>query len=172
MPENNDKDIWDAYAKSVKPIRRAKKTRAVMPVKKPAAAHPAKINSPSPNKEVHSRKAEQPPALLFDRRAERRLKQGDIEVDARLDLHGMRQDEAHEALNAFIARQVKTGHRTLLVITGKGRNGSGVLRSNLAGWLAVSSHESHILALRPAAIRHGGEGAFYVLLKKRKSRHE
>jgi DNA-nicking Smr family endonuclease len=162
MPENSDDEVWAAYTKAVKPIRGEKKIRVSPPTKK----GPKTSGLPS-KKEPLPHNPKQLPAPLFDRRMERRLRQGEVEIDARLDLHGMRQDEAYSALGEFIARQVKAGHRTLLVITGKGRNGPGVLRSSLAGWLAASPQASQILALRPASIRHGGDGAFYVILKRR-----
>jgi DNA-nicking Smr family endonuclease len=104
----------------------------------------------------------------LDHAIERRLRQGSIAIKARLDLHGMRQDEAHGALESFMTRHAKAGHRSLLIITGKGRGGEGVLRSSLEGWLATLPEAGQILALRPAALKHGGTGAFYVLLRRRK----
>lgn len=104
----------------------------------------------------------------LDRNIERRLRQGETPIDARIDLHGMRQNEARQALDDFITRQAKAGRRCLLVITGKGRGGEGVLRASLDSWLAASSEAARILALRPAALKHGGAGAFYVLLRRGK----
>jgi len=113
--------------------------------------------------------------VLFDRRMERKLRAGEIRLDARLDLHGMTQKEAYAAVGAFIATQAKTGARILLVITGKGRGsqdeagrrGDGVLKSSLRDWLANMPDAARILAVRPAAIKHGGAGAFYVILGRK-----
>ncbi|HUY68235.1 MAG TPA: Smr/MutS family protein [Alphaproteobacteria bacterium] len=104
----------------------------------------------------------------LDKSLERRLRAGDVAIGARLDLHGMTQREAHCALEDFLERQVAAGKRVLLVITGKGRMGGGVLRARLAGWLAASPCATHIRGVRSAAPKHGGAGAFYVLLGKRK----
>lgn len=169
MPEIDDKKIWAAYAQTVKPISGKKK------MGKPQASAPKPLSRAVGEGAARSTAGEgkvAKPPISFDRRTERRLREGAIEIDARLDLHGMRQDEAYGALNAFIARQIKAGHRCLLIITGKGRAGTGVLRTKLADWLAASQHAAQILALRPAALRHGGAGAFYVILKKGKSRDE
>jgi DNA-nicking Smr family endonuclease len=103
----------------------------------------------------------------FDRRIERSLRLGKIEIEARIDLHGMTQEKAYAALENFMATQAKRGHRHLLIITGKGKNKEGTLRSNLPHWLQSLPETPQILTLRPAAPKHGGEGAFYVMLKKK-----
>ena len=104
--------------------------------------------------------------VLFDRRTEQRFRDGAIRIEARIDLHGMRQDAAYAALAVFLAAQVAAGRRKLLIITGQGRGKAGVLRSNLPGWLETLAAARHIIDLRPAAPRHGGDGAFYVWLRK------
>lgn len=107
----------------------------------------------------------------LDRDAERDVRQGNIDIDARIDLHGMTQAEAFDALTHFMAAQVKMGRRNLLIITGKGKDMQGVLRTNLPHWLETLPEARHIRALRPAAPQHGGHGAFYVLLKKKKTKN-
>ena len=102
----------------------------------------------------------------LERNREKALRQGDVEIEARLDLHGMTQAEAFDALTTFMHRQVAAGKRHLLIITGKGKDGMGVLRQNLGGWLRQLPEASAILAVRPAAPKHGGEGAVYVLLRR------
>ncbi len=106
--------------------------------------------------------------LPLDRRREKALRQGDIALDGQLDLHGLTQDAAYTALAAFMRRQVREGARYLLVITGKGREGEGVLRRSFKDWLADLPERGSILAVRPAAPKHGGEGAFYVLLRRQR----
>jgi DNA-nicking Smr family endonuclease len=171
MPKTDDKDIWAAYARGVKPLGKRKKPGLPLEPEKETVPHKKtqKKTNPPEKKPPAVPPAPKAGPVTFDRRIEKNLRQGDIEIDARLDLHGMRQEEAHRALGDFIGQQVKAHCRCLLIITGKGRDGAGVLRSNLAGWLAASSHATRILALRPAAIRHGGAGAFYVLLKRPKN---
>jgi DNA-nicking Smr family endonuclease len=102
----------------------------------------------------------------LDRRSAQRLKRGQTAIEARLDLHGMTQAEAHRALLAFIARARGDGLRAVLVITGKG--GEGVLRASVPRWLAEPRVRAMILAIEEAQPRHGGAGAKYVLLRKKR----
>lgn len=96
------------------------------------------------------------------------MRDGTLRLDARIDLHGMTQSEAHAALEKFIDAQVKKGARHLLIITGKGKLGGGVLRTNLKLWLKILPGADEILRVAQASIKHGGSGAFYVILKKKK----
>jgi len=91
-----------------------------------------------------------------------------MQIEARLDLHGMTQAEAHQALHAFIERQARLGARCLLVITGKGRGGDGVLRAALPGWLNAGPIRAKVLAIFPAQPKDGGSGAVYVYLKRQR----
>lgn len=102
----------------------------------------------------------------LDLRVERNLSLGDVVIEARLDLHGKTEEEAHEALNAFIEKQQKLNRRLVLVITGRGREGEAVLRTNVPRWCDVAPLYDKILAIRTAAPHHGGDGALYVLLRR------
>jgi DNA-nicking Smr family endonuclease len=99
-----------------------------------------------------------------------RLKRGQVNVEARIDLHGMDQRAAFAALMGFIETSSRTGRRSLLVITGKGAisAGGGVLRRNAPNWLMASPLAGRILTIQPANTRHGGDGAFYVLLRRKR----
>ncbi|WP_397413648.1 Smr/MutS family protein [Phenylobacterium sp.] len=89
------------------------------------------------------------------------------EIGARLDLHGLTQDRARTDLEAFLGRAWTEGWRAVLVITGKGVQGDGVLRRRTPEWLGAP-HLAHIVAgVSPAHRRHGGEGALYVALKRK-----
>jgi len=89
-------------------------------------------------------------------------------IEARLDLHGMTQDEAHRALARFIARAQDDDRRAVLVITGKGGPGrEGVLRRAVPRWLAEPPCRARVLAVETAQPRDGGAGALYVLLRRR-----
>jgi DNA-nicking Smr family endonuclease len=103
-----------------------------------------------------------------DRATEERLRRGRIAIDGRIDLHGMTQAEAFGALLGFVENSARAGRRALLVITGKGAvgQGGGVLRRNVPGWLASSPLARRILTVTPAHARHGGDGAYYVLLRR------
>lgn len=142
-----------------------------------------------------SASAKAPPLADFDRKKARHIGAGRIEIDARIDLHGLRQSEAHAALRRFILTSHGRGCRWVLVITGKGaplsqsrepdddggawwRRGlatlgygsegeRGVLRRNVPRWLSEPELRSFIVSYTTAAVRHGGDGALYVHLRSR-----
>jgi len=107
--------------------------------------------------------------MPIDRRLKQRLARGQIEIDARLDLHGRTLSEAHAALLRFLHRAQGEGARTVLVITGKGGDlsaGRGVLRRQVPLWLALPELRAHVLAVEEAHAAHGGGGALYVRLRR------
>jgi DNA-nicking Smr family endonuclease len=106
-----------------------------------------------------------------DRGTVERLKRGQVVVEGRIDLHGMDQRAAFAALLGFVDTSSRGGKRALLVITGKGAlaDGGGVLRRNAPNWLMASPLAGRILTIQPAHIRHGGDGAFYVLLRRKRA---
>lgn len=106
-----------------------------------------------------------------------KLRRGRLTPEARLDLHGMTLDRAHGALNAFIRSASADGLRLVLVITGKGRPEAGgelglqrpgALRHGVPHWLSMPPLAAHVLQVAPAHARHGGGGAFYVYLRRRR----
>jgi DNA-nicking Smr family endonuclease len=105
-----------------------------------------------------------------DRATAERLKRGLRPIEARLDLHGLTQAEAHRALIEFVEGCYGRGRRCLLVITGRGLGpeGSGVLKTAVPRWLAESSLRRRVLAVAAAQPRHGGAGALYILLRRRR----
>ena len=108
----------------------------------------------------------------MDKRSATRLRRGQATIEARMDLHGMTRDEAARGLEAFLARSAAAGHRTVLVITGKGmaREGrTGVLKAAVPGWLNESPNRERILGFFPAQPKDGGDGALYVRLKRKRS---
>jgi DNA-nicking Smr family endonuclease len=104
----------------------------------------------------------------IDRANAERLKRGRHDIEARLDLHGLTQSEAHRALARFVASSQAAGRRCVLVITGRGRLGSGVLRSEVPRWLDEPGLRGHLLGIAPAQPQHGGAGALYLLLRRRR----
>lgn len=106
----------------------------------------------------------------LDKRSARRLRQGRLEVEARLDLHGLRQAYAHRALNKFLERAYGTGMRCVLVITGKGAlsKGEGVLKKMVPRWLNETPNRNFILSFTYATPVDGGTGALYILLKRKR----
>ena len=88
-------------------------------------------------------------------------------ISASFDLHGHSQDSAWNILPQFLAREQARGSRCVVVITGKGRLGGGVLRRNFLHWLEMPEARALISGYAPAHARHGGGGAWYVFLRKR-----
>jgi DNA-nicking Smr family endonuclease len=168
---NDDAGLW----------RRAMRDVAPLPDRPPPAAHRAATDrrhlaGPSSNaggtpavpaKPTAAPKL--PPLDRFagvDRATAERLKRGRRAVEATLDLHGMTQAEAHRALSAFIAGSRTAGRRCVLVITGHGRLGGGVLKAAVPRWLEEPDLRRAVLAIAPAQPQHGGAGARYVLLRR------
>jgi len=135
------------------------------PLSPPGRAEPAAHHTATPP----PRRFELPPLDRFagiDRATAERLKRGRMTIEARLDLHGMTQDEAHRALAGFIAGARSAGRRCVLVITGRGLAGGGVLRHAVPRWLDEPELRGHLLAVAPAQPRDGGNGALYVLIRR------
>ncbi len=164
-----DKDIWQDYTRRLAPV--AKKKRTVKSVKaspeKTTARKAAeKISIAQIKRQTHAPLKKEISLPVLERTREKKLRQGEIDIEAKLDLHGMTQPVAYDALASFMRRAVKNHKRHLLIITGKGAGGAGVLRTNLKTWLAQLPESASLLALRPASPKHGGDGAFYVILRK------
>ena len=120
-----------------------------------------------------------PPHAPFDPRIGKRIARGRNAIDARLDLHGLRQQDAYVVLRRFLARCQADGLRHVLVITGKGgkpddtdtRNfwqteERGILRRLVPQWLAEPSFRLHVVSFTESAMKHGGSGALYVTIRK------
>lgn len=103
----------------------------------------------------------------IDRALYQRLIRGKLPIEAVLDLHGMGQEKALDALRRFIPSHAHRGRRMVLVITGKGERLQGVLRQNLPEWLNLSDLSSYVLKIAQAQPKDGGAGAYYVLLRHR-----
>jgi len=104
----------------------------------------------------------------------RRMRHGEIPVDATLDLHGMRIDEARQAVEAFVRDRRTKGDRVVVLVHGRGRNSPGqqpVLRGEVAAWLSDGPASKHVSAFLTAAPEHGGEGALSVLLAQASESH-
>ena len=118
-----------------------------------------------------------PPLSSIDRKEKRRIVQGRRAIDARLDMHGMTQREAHSALFGFLRSAHQQGHKHVLVITGKGSRGEetgyqighekGVLRRVVPRWLAEPDIRSVIVGFEEAHPTLGGAGALHIRLRRR-----
>lgn len=117
-----------------------------------------------------------PPLSPFEKRYRQKVTHGRIEIEAAIDLHGLTQPEAHDALRRFVRSAHGRGARLLLVVTGKGRSRlaagrdrdaeSGVLRRAVPLWLRADDLRPIVLGFEEAGLPHGGHGALYVRLRR------
>ena len=106
----------------------------------------------------------------IDRLSARRMQRGQVPIEDRLDLHGLSQEQAHKKLNVFISRAVQQNLRHVLIITGKGRDGHGILRQKVPAWLKDAPLCHHLIAISYAQPRDGGKGALYIRLKRKRGK--
>jgi DNA-nicking Smr family endonuclease len=173
-----DRVLWTHVTKAIKPLR----ARAVVEpnedagaigpeflpkhLSKPAvppktAAYPAGPSLP---------KAAAPPLAPLGRRMKQRVARGKEQIDAKLDLHGLTQSEAHGELLRFLRRANARDARLVLIITGKGRGGEpGVLRRQVPHWLALPEFRDLVIGFEEAHGTHGGEGALYVRVRRNRN---
>ncbi len=102
----------------------------------------------------------------LDGNTKKKLDKGEIAPAAKLDLHGLTEAAAHKSLLSFLAAAHRRGDRLVLVVTGKGEAGRGVLHQMVPRWLGEAPMVKIIAEQRWAHRRHGGEGALYVYLRK------
>jgi DNA-nicking Smr family endonuclease len=176
---SDDLALWDVVARTVRPLRkRSRSVKAAEPAApakpaKPAAASKPAANAPSASVRAPAPK-KPPPLAPLDRKVKQKIARGRAGIDARLDLHGFTQDEAHGALLRFLRQTQARGGRVVLVITGKGGRGRGehepagrgVLKRAVPLWLALPEFRELVIGFDTAAPSHGGEGALYVRLRK------
>ena len=163
----DDLEVWRRLTRSVRPLpgRSTPPKPAPQETAEPVDALPAPAPcGPAP--------ARAPSGSGIDKRTARRIRRGALPIEARIDLHGMTREEALRRLTRFIAESQAAGHRLVLVVTGKGRGAdgisSGVIRREAPHWLARPPNAARVLDTAPAQPRHGGEGALYVYLRKRR----
>ncbi len=168
MPSSHGDDEFRRTVGDVQPLKGAKqriepsrRSLPTQPVDGPPAVHAPPAGAP----------IEIGRAAGVDRRTAERLRRGRLPIEARLDLHGFSQDTAHAALTEFITGSVAKGRRCVLIVTGKGAvsQGGGVLRRRVPEWLNLAPCHGHILAIAQSQPQHGGAGALYVLLRRRRT---
>jgi DNA-nicking Smr family endonuclease len=115
---------------------------------------------------VPSVSAQRPGEPVFDDKTLKKLRKGKLDIDARIDLHGMTEAAAHDALLRFVREERRRDSRIVLVITGKGKGGEGVLRRAVPLWFAEAAFRPLLGSWRKAHPSHGGDGAIYLRLKR------
>jgi DNA-nicking Smr family endonuclease len=171
-----DRVLWTHVTKAIKPLRdkaaAAQDDAGEAPkVLKTSLKPPPKFSKPAPPAKpaaaAVSNKPVAPQPTNLSRRMKRNVARGKEKIDARLDLHGYTQDEAHGALLRFLRSAHDRDARLVLVITGKGRGGEiGVLRRQVPQWLGLPEFRALVIGFEDAHIAHGGEGALYVRVRR------
>jgi len=178
-PSSDEEALFRAAMADAKPIERRNPLAKdpAHPTPQPKKSYPAKI-APTVTARAPVQPRKPPKSVLeagkpadLDRRTMDKLRKGKMRPEGRLDLHGMTADLALSALNAFLADRQAAGKRCVLVITGKGslKEGGGVIRRELPSWLNAPGNRSRVLGFAGAQPADGGGGAFYVLLKRRRT---
>jgi DNA-nicking Smr family endonuclease len=181
---DEEEALWTGFARSIKPLKSAKpgtktspKSSATPSVASAPAASQTRTHPVAPRQ---TPPAPSPPLAPLGRRLKQRVARGREPIDARLDLHGMTQQEAHAALLRFLHRAQADGVKTALVVTGKGLRKSsrtdghdadsrpGVLKRQVPMWLALPEFRLLVVGFDDAHVGHGGEGALYVRLRRGK----
>ena len=177
----HDRSLWDEVARTIRPLGKSALKLSTVPV-----TLSRQINLFVPSKPLAAKSAVHkapPPITGFDRRTEQRLMRGKVEIESRIDLHGMNLEEARLRLLDFIAHRRQQGLGLVLVITGKGASPfashtlhgrdhfyaperEGRLRRQLPEWLHEAQFRTHVTGFQPAHPKHGGGGAFYVKLRR------
>ncbi len=178
---DDDDALWEKVAGTASPLKRGrdalmpKPVKVAAPVPKAKPQRPAPVTAPAPKSTP--KPAHVPKAAPLDRQTSRQLDKGKLEVEARLDLHGMRQRDAHAQLRRFLKVAQARGLKHVLVITGKGaaqeasksfyeEDERGVLRNAVPHWLSGPEFASLVVSFSQAPRRLGGEGALYVRLRR------
>ena len=165
-----ESELWARVAATIRPLSRepVKPSEAPPPARSAAAAPPA----PAAQAATPVRKLPVPIGQrTLDGSWDKRLRNGSVEPDRILDLHGMNLDRAWSAIDRGLEQAIARGDRVLLLITGHHRPGEppvqrGKIRAAIHDWLAASRHASSIAAVRGAHRRHGAGGSLYLILKR------
>jgi DNA-nicking Smr family endonuclease len=172
---DEEQELWQAITRSVVPLKRRRKQAGPPKVAAPKPQSSPRLPAASMHTVAVARKPppkptpKEPALAPIDRRSKQKLARGTQAIDARIDLHGRTQDEAHVVLLRFLRRAQANGAKTVLVITGKGGrsdSGRGVLKRQVPMWLALPEFRALVVGFGDAAIGHGGEGALYVRVRR------
>jgi DNA-nicking Smr family endonuclease len=181
-----DQGLWDDVKRTIKPLGRRPMVKAgpgSTKLSEVKIIHRSPEQIAQPNARRRAVNDVPPPLATMDRRTAQRLGRGQIDPEARLDLHGEGVETARMKLLQFLSSQRHHGARLVLVITGKGASPfarhtlhgtthfhtperEGRLRREVPLWLHEESFRLHTVGFQPAHPKHGGGGAFYVRLRK------
>lgn len=173
-----ERALWEKVVASVKPLHRVPATAPAEapPSPAPAPAPVARRSAPAPKAAARPRPevARPGPGITLDAGWDRRLSRGLVQPEATVDLHGHNLATAYDLLDRRLDQAIASGARLLLLITGKPPTddrrpvGRGAIRAAVGDWLAASRHAGDIAAVRNAHPRHGGSGALYIVLRRKR----
>jgi DNA-nicking Smr family endonuclease len=179
--DESDEELWERVTRSAKPLDKVRAASHGVRPKKEPQREMAKAETPAQRPKVAPKPPPTARGEVLNRQTARALERGRLGVEARLDLHGMRQREAHAALRRFLKSAQGKGQRHVLVITGRGtepdarrsfyeEDERGVLRQAVPHWLEQPDLATLVLSYSEAPRRLGGGGALYVRLRAAKHR--
>ena len=180
---DDEKELWKEFSKSTEPLPHQNKKNQKTVSGKKKLINSANLKDQKKyyvgvkKSPAHADKAPVSPVLSMDSKLHTKMRQGKIRPEAKLDLHGLNLSQAQPTLTKFVLDAHGKGLRLILIITGKGRNSEdydiipkrkGILKANVPNWLAMEPLSSKILQITNAHVKHGGGGAFYVYLRKKR----
>ncbi len=166
-----DRELWERVKRTTKPLHsnrtslEFKAEMGEMHVPRPAQirGEPRIIRPYATEPAINITLAPKP--SLLDQSLTRKIAKGRTGIEGRIDLHGMTQAQAHARLLRFLETSFQLGRRTILVITGKGVRGEGILKQAVPRWLSEPEFRKYTSGYHEAHITHGGNGALYVRLR-------
>lgn len=170
---SDEQALWSVLTRSVRPLRPG---RHKVDMAEPVAMVPgSRALPPVPSRPIETRPPRSPAAIL-DNGWERRIRGGTLAPDMAIDLHGHTLSSAHAMLNHALSSALARDLRILLVITGKPPKAAvpnresrrGAIRGEIGHWLETSPFADRIASVRQAHPRHGGDGAIYIILRRKK----
>ena len=176
----NDKDdarLWQKVTADIKPLSKKgmkKHLEAEEPIveaepepkAEPEDSVAPKRSQPSPRVYPLPLNLDKGDAGGINRKDEQNLKSGKVRIENKLDLHGKTLTEAKAATEAFILNSSKKKHKIVLIITGRGNHGKGVIRQAFPAWLQKESMRKAVVAICQAQPKDGGGGAWYLQLRR------
>ncbi len=162
--DDDDLESWKSAAKSVKPLK-SQKLRA--PGQKISEIIIEHISHPKDAPKHRDGELSEGEMVGVDRSTAKKLKAGKIPLEGTLDLHGKTKDEAFGLLKNFLHESYARRKKCVIIITGKGKMGEGILKENVQKWLNLEGLREYVLMFSYAKIQDGGHGALYVLLARK-----
>ena len=170
---SDEQALWTALTRSVRPLRSGARAPALPTLSIPEQDRTG-LTAPSVQRVAPA--PGRTPAAILDSGWERRIRNGNLAPDMTIDLHGHSLSAAHARLNQALAAAWARDVRIMLVVTGKppknpstgGGSRRGAIRGEIGHWLETSSYADRIASVRIAHQRHGGEGALYVIMRRKK----